>query len=96
MSVEYSRDGEILVCAFSHRMDAARVNEVAAEVTEKTSGHAGPIAFDLAAVDYVASAFLRLCITTAKSAGTENFAVANVSPEVKRVFKITGLDFRGL
>jgi len=43
-------------------------------------------------VDYVASAFLRMCLKVVKEVGPRNFSVINVHPNVKKVFKIAGFD----
>lgn len=51
-----------------------------------------PVVFDLEGVDFVASAFLRLCIFGLKQAGGHGFQVVNVGPCIKRVFKIAGLN----
>jgi anti-anti-sigma regulatory factor len=44
------------------------------------------------AVDYVSSMFLGLCVKVGELAGTKKLALTHVHPEIKKVFKIAGLD----
>jgi anti-anti-sigma factor len=50
------------------------------------------VVFDLAGVDFVASAFLRLCLMVQQKAAGHQLTLVNVSPPIKKVFKIAGLD----
>jgi anti-anti-sigma factor len=50
------------------------------------------VVFELKGVDYVASSFIRLCLTAAKGVAKGDFSIVNTSPQVKKVFKLTGLD----
>ena len=47
--------------------------------------------FNLAGVDFVASAFLRLCLVVQQKAAGNPLTLVNVSPPIKKVFKIAGL-----
>ena len=50
---------------------------------------------DLAAVDYVSSSFLRLCVAIARDEHDNQkrrVSVTRLSPMVKKVFKIAGFD----
>jgi len=51
-----------------------------------------PVVFDLEKVNYVASAFLRICIKVAKDVGAKDLEIIHTCPHVKKVFKIAGLD----
>lgn len=44
--------------------------------------------FDLQKVDFVASAFLRICLTVYKEAS--QLSIVNMQPDVGMVFKISG------
>ncbi|MDR3198900.1 MAG: STAS domain-containing protein [Planctomycetaceae bacterium] len=46
--------------------------------------------FDLSEVDYVSSAFLRICLCYFRSAGKKNFRIENPTQEVRKVFQIFG------
>ena len=48
--------------------------------------------FDLKGVDYIASAFIRICLSASKAVKKENFSIVNTDPQVQKVFKIAGLD----
>jgi anti-anti-sigma factor len=50
-----------------------------------------PVTFDMQAVTYVCSAFLRVCLLAAKTAGAGQFALRGVTPTIKRVFMMAGL-----
>jgi len=87
---------ETLSAAFQARMDT--VNSAAAlEEFARETGRIGPaavsrIVFDLTGVEYIASGFLRLCLSAAKSVPNGRFSIVNTDPAVKKVFKIAGLD----
>lgn len=49
------------------------------------------IVFDIKDVDYVASAFIRICIKAAREVDQGNFALINSTPMIKKIFKIAGL-----
>lgn len=49
------------------------------------------IVFDIKEVDYVASAFIRICIKAAREVDKGNFALINSTPMIKKIFKIAGL-----
>jgi anti-anti-sigma factor len=50
------------------------------------------IVFDLEGVTYVASAFLRLCVSAAGKIERGRFSVINTDPQIMKVYKIAGLD----
>lgn len=84
------KDGK-LVCKFEGRMDTIKCQETESEVMDKVEGHDGQVVFDLGGVDYIASSFLRLCGKVANKVKSENMSIINVTPPVKKVFKISGL-----
>ncbi len=83
---------EPLVIPLHGRMDTTACTACEADILNRVRTARGPITFDMKAVDYVSSMFLRLCVQVVQSAGTANFALADVHPEIKKVFKIAGLD----
>jgi anti-anti-sigma factor len=83
---------EELVIRFKGRLDSAKCAEIETEVRRTLAMASKALAFDLEEVDFVSSAFLRLCICGQQQAGSLGFRVINVAPYVKRVFKIAGLD----
>ncbi|NQT33323.1 MAG: STAS domain-containing protein [Candidatus Omnitrophica bacterium] len=95
--VQYNLESNItnepnLICAFTERLDTANCLEIEDELINKVRESKAPVIFNLQDVDYVASAFLRMCLKVAKEVGPENFSVINVHPNVKKVFKIAGFD----
>ncbi len=50
------------------------------------------IVFDLEGVTYVASGFLRLCVSAAGKVEKGKFSVINTDPQIMKVYKIAGLD----
>lgn len=90
-------DGEgKIICKFNGEMDTVACKEIDEDFTtvlnECTENDAViPLELDVDGVDYVASSFLRLCGKAAKRLGTENLKIVNITPHVKKVFKIAGL-----
>lgn len=80
--------------AFQGRLDSAACAGLHARVLEQIADvQAGQsLRFDLAGSDFVASAFLRLCVIAARELGRERFAVTNLAPLVREVFTMAGLD----
>ena len=84
----------LLTLAFHGRLDSARCADlheaVLAQVNVVAPGQ--KLRFDLAASDFVASAFLRLCILAAQAVGAERFEISDPAPLVREVFAMAGLD----
>ena len=91
MSVECIKhqDGEV-VCKFSDRIDINECQEVEKDVMSSIEC-ARNIIFDLDGVEYIDSSFLRLCGKAYYKANAGNFSIINVTPDVKKIFKIAGL-----
>ncbi len=89
-----------LVCKFTGRMDTNVCIQIAVQITDKITEikdpaepvHSGSIVFDLEEVNYIASSFIRICISTAKATDKGNFSITNSNPFIKKTFKIAGLD----
>ncbi|MGB7591772.1 MAG: STAS domain-containing protein [Terriglobia bacterium] len=80
-----------LVCHFEGRLDTAKCQEFEAQVQAGVQATQAPVVFDLKGVDYIASAFLRLCLAAYKQVGPERFSIVNVHPFVKKVLMISNL-----
>ncbi|HCE44759.1 MAG TPA: hypothetical protein DET40_14555 [Lentisphaeria bacterium] len=85
------KDGKLILC-FEGRMDTAACAGIEKEVDGQVGKAGQPVVFDLRNVDFVSSAFLRFCISAAKKTGAGKFQVANAAPQIKKVFKIAGMD----
>jgi anti-anti-sigma factor len=102
IQITYDDENRTLHCQFMARMDSVasaaateqmeeRLNDIL-QSTKKSEETSLKVIFDLEKVDYVASAFLRLCITVAKRLDKEGFTVVKFNPSVKKIFTIGGLD----
>lgn len=80
------------VFLFSGKLDTTTCLQLEKEVLAHVRAAKGDVIFDLGEVNFVASIFLRLCIQSCKDVGTPRFRIANVSPAVHKVFKLSGLD----
>lgn len=92
---KHDPDGNCLVISFSGRMDAEFIDNEMTDILGKVKEHQGEIKMDLAAVDYVSSSFLRLCVAIARDEHDNQkrrVSVTRLSPMVKKVFKIAGFD----
>ena len=85
-----SEEGK-LVCTFEGRLDTAKCQAMEAGVLARVQAAQSPVVFDMQGVDYVASAFLRLCLMVSKQVGPERFSMVNVQPFVKKVLMIANL-----
>jgi stage II sporulation protein AA (anti-sigma F factor antagonist) len=84
-------EGKIIL-KFENRLDTVACSAVEGEVLAQLEKNQAPVVFDIGRVDFVSSAFLRICIMAAKRAGEGNFKVAHAAPQIKKVFKIAGMD----
>ena len=101
MTASYDPGPDALVCAFTGMQDSG-ASQTASEqfrtawssAQEKRANRPAPLAlvFDLAGVDFVSSAFLRLCLQAAKISGGGAFRIVRASPAVKKLFVVAGLD----
>lgn len=95
---DYNAGAASLCCRLSGRMAGAESPQVEAAITTKLAeltaagAPAVELTLDLAAVEYVSSAFLRVVIACAKAPAARSFAVTNCAPLVRRIFAETGLD----
>jgi anti-anti-sigma factor len=90
--IRYETEPGRLVCRFSGKLDTVECGRFEGELRRAISEAPGRVVFDLADVDYVASAFLRICLVSFKTKGPGIFSIVNVHPSVKKVFKIAGFD----
>lgn len=91
--LDYFLKNDVLTISFAARMDSRASVDLESELTEKLAETTcKKIIFDMKKVDYVASAFLHICLVTAQKIGPENFSVINTKPRIKKTFVIAGLD----
>lgn len=85
--IQLSGDGKV---AMSGRLDAAQ----ATAAQTFMDGMNGPCVVDMAALDYISSAGLRVLLSTQKRLKTTGHALSlvNVSRQIADVFKYSGFD----
>ncbi|MCF8364928.1 MAG: STAS domain-containing protein [Bacteroidales bacterium] len=95
----YNEHSHTQTCKFNGKLDTDISNKLQPEIEEKIIRHFVPqsesrlrVVFDFADVEFVTSAFIRLCVLYAKKIGKENFSIINSNPFIKKIFKIAGLD----
>ncbi len=100
----YDPDSTTLTYTFFGRMDGINTKEaeitvhdglakVADELSAGGENKKGlKVAFDLKDVDFVASAFIRVCLFVAKKVSQSNFSIINTRPHISKTFKVSGLD----
>lgn len=98
---KYDQEANVLTFIFSGRMDSATCMPMAQTVESKVSEHAGnsaqinkplKVVFDLKEVDFISSAFIRICMVTTAAVKSGNLIVQNAGPFIKKTIKISGLE----
>lgn len=98
---KYDQDTNTLTFIFSGPMDSVRCMPMAQTVESKVSEHTGDSAqtnkplkavFDLKEVDFISSAFIRICMMVLAKVKTGNLTMQNASPLIKKTIKISGLE----
>ncbi len=91
--VNFDEQDHEIICTFTGQLNTAVLMQDGPGVEERVAqARDCGVAFDLRGVTFIGSSFLRLCVHTAKAVGAARFSVRNLSPEVKKVFVIAGLD----
>jgi anti-anti-sigma factor len=90
--VAITEEPERLMCTFTGRLDTVDCAEWAEQLVARARAAEKAVTFDLGAVEYVASSFLRVCLQVCQSVGSERLTVANVTPAVKKVLRLAGLE----
>ncbi|MFH1159375.1 MAG: STAS domain-containing protein [bacterium] len=79
------------VCQFSLRLDTNVAYQLEPQIDNATQP-GKQLIFDFSEVDYISSTFLRICVKKWKELGQDLFWIRNPKPDIKRVFKIAGLE----
>ena len=87
MQINKNQEGGKLVLSPIGRVDTITSPELEAAVV--TDG-IDELVFDLAQVDYISSAGLRVLLSAQKRMAGKSMKIANAKPAVKEVFDITG------
>jgi anti-anti-sigma factor len=95
----FDKKANTLVCALNGRM-GTDINE---EFTARLTGKIGEcrnsledpeqlkVCLDLKNVNFIASSFIRTCVTVSRQVSAGNFSIINATPIIKKTFKIAGL-----
>ena len=87
MQINKTQEGTMLVLAPVGRVDTITSPELEAAVV---LDGVEELVFDLAQVDYISSAGLRVLLSAQKKMAGKSMKIANSKPAVKEVFDITG------
>ncbi len=90
--VQFQLEDGKLVCLFLKNMETENCVNCENELFTKIRETKLPVVFDLKEVSYIASMFLSMCLMAKKEPDVESFLLINVQPNVKKVFKIAGVD----
>ncbi|MCB2189416.1 MAG: STAS domain-containing protein [Deltaproteobacteria bacterium] len=92
MEVTGTRDGDVVVCVLKGRLDASTSPEVDTNLKNLLGGDAKYLLGDLAQLDYISSAGLRILLMRAKelSGRGGKLVLYSLKPEVRQVFDIAG------
>jgi len=91
--VTFTEQDNEIICTFTGQLGTAEVMKDEPAVEQKLAQvRDRSVVFDLGKVSFVASSFLRLCLKTARAVGQGRFSMRNLTPEIKKVFVIRGLD----
>ncbi|MDR2116399.1 MAG: STAS domain-containing protein [Planctomycetaceae bacterium] len=93
--MNFTECNNTLRCVFSGKLDTLTCSNLEDILNKQINGFlkkqdTACLVFDLSEVDYISSAFLRLCLCYFKSAGKNNFRIEHPKPDVWEVFQISG------
>ncbi|MDR1271333.1 MAG: STAS domain-containing protein [Planctomycetaceae bacterium] len=93
--MNFTEYNNTLRCIFSGKLDTLTCSNIEDVLDKRITSFlekqdVACLIFDLSEVDYVSSAFLRLCLCYFKSAGKKNFRIENPAPNVRNVFQLSG------
>ena len=90
--MESNDDHGVSVITLSGRMDSATSPGIDGELAAALGAHPAGLLLDLAGVDYISSAGLRVLLKAAKQAQSSaiRFAVCNAVPAVREIFDVSG------
>lgn len=82
-----------LVFSFSERLDTLGAMSLQKEIVDLIAAQDKSLAvtFDFAGVEYISSGFIRILMLVVRMKG-KNFSIVNISPAVRKILLMTGLD----
>lgn len=98
----YDEQQKKLTCNFEGNLDTRVSLDLSSEVSNAVLLVKGDenletkarfdIVFNLQDVTYIASSFIRICVSTAKQTESGRFAIINAHPEIRKTFVMVGLE----
>ena len=89
MKITKTAEGSKLTLALEGRLDTTTAPELEAEITDLSGVDA--LVIDMAALDYISSAGLRVLLKAQKTMNKQgDMTVTNVCADIQEVFEITG------
>lgn len=89
--VTFSEENGNLICSFSGKLDTVVSESISNYVFDRIQIAKEAVVFDFKNVDYVSSAFLRVAIRSARAVPGMKIKIVNSLPDIKDVFKVSGL-----
>ena len=80
-----------LVCAFEGRMANIDCQEMEPDLLARVQAAQSPVVFDMRGMDYVSSAFLRLCLVVSKQVGAARFSMINIHPLAQKTLMFANM-----
>ncbi len=90
MNIVKTQEAEKLTIALEGRLDTVTAPQLEGELRSAVDG-VSELVFDLAALDYVSSAGLRVLLAAQKVMNKQGeMTIKNVKPEIMEIFEVTG------
>ena len=90
MNINLSQDGSTLIVAIDGRLDTRTAPELESRVKASIEGITD-LVFDLAGLEYISSAGLRVLLSSQKTMNNQGtMVVKNVNEDVNDIFEVTG------
>ena len=96
MNIQLTNQHGEAILTLGGRLDTAVSRETSAEIDKQLSsaGTINQLTVDIADLDYISSSGLRILLGIRKSAAAagKSITILNISPEIEKVFSMTGFD----
>ena len=94
MNISESKQGNVTIMQIQGKLDSMNSPELDKRLTSLVESGIRQIALDLAGIDYVSSAGLRVFLSAAKrlKQAQGKLALANLSAQVQQIFDIAGFE----
>lgn len=91
MNLTTESTGDLVICHLSGRLDTIVTLQLEAEI-DRITDDKKRLEFNFSEVSYISSTLLRICLRKYKELGDGNFWIRSPKPDIKKVFKIAGLE----